>query len=555
MNQNDSQNFMDPKTLIAIALSLAVFLGWSFYMNKKYPNRLKKDSQQITTQTNKTSQPQNAQISAAEKDFKTNYNPSEDAVSYTEKDESLFEYNNEIVHFKLSSKGMGFRIFELKNYTERDNSPKIIGYSAGFLPMETNVFDNSRPLDFEITQKDNHFEGVAQYKGMIIKKSMVINHNTYAIDTKIEVSNVNESLKGLLTYLVEREHQSGGGGLFTADQYNIQDYFVLSKQDKEFLVVGQKDELYKAPTSQSKVTYSGIEVVSLGSQYFAQAIYNTANVFPEFVPFVDKGSQSALGILQYPILNRADTYTVTYTTYMGPKDVDILGKTNDKLTEIVNLGFFGSISKILMMGLQMFHKITGNWGLAIILLTLVVRLLMTPIILPSYRNMKKMSALAPHMKRLQEQYKDDPQQRGLAVMALYKEHKVNPLGGCLPMFLQLPIFFALFQVLGKSVDLYQAPFYLWIKDLSVIDPYYVFPVLSAIVMFIQMKTNPSNDTMQPAQKKMMMIMPVFMVIFFIRMPAGLNIYMFVSTLFGFIQQHYFINEKTKDNKAKVVALN
>ena len=185
--------------------------------------------------------------------------------------------------------------------------------------METNVFDNSRPLDFEITQKDNHFEGVAQYKGMIIKKSMVINHNTYAIDTKIEVSNVNESLKGLLTYLVEREHQSGGGGLLQLINIISKTILCYQSRIKSFLVVGQKDELYKAPTSQSKVTYSGIEVVSLGSQYFAQTIYNTANVFPEFVPFVDKGSQSALGILQYPILNRADTYTVTYTTYMGPK--------------------------------------------------------------------------------------------------------------------------------------------------------------------------------------------------------------------------------------------
>jgi YidC/Oxa1 family membrane protein insertase len=161
--------------------------------------------------------------------------------------------------------------------------------------------------------------------------------------------------------------------------------------------------------------------------------------------------------------------------------------------------------------------------------------------------MKKMQDIQPQLKQIRENLKDDPQKMNLEVMKVMKESKANPLSGCLPMLLQFPIFLALYQVLGQSIELYQAPFVLWIKDLSLKDPYYILPVLMGLTMFIKHKITPT--TMDPTQAKVMMIMPVLFSFFMISLPSGLTLYIFVSTLFGVAQQLYFLSEKTKEVKA------
>ena len=175
-----------------------------------------------------------------------------------------------------------------------------------------------------------------------------------------------------------------------------------------------------------------------------------------------------------------------------------------------------------------------------------------PINIASYKSMKKMQKIQPALKALRERYKDDPQTQQRETMALMKNEKVNPLSGCLPMFLQIPIFFALFRMLGQSIDLYQAPFIFWIHDLSVKDPFYVLPVLVGIVFFVQQKVTPT--TMDPAQAKIMQWMPIMFSFFMISLPSGLTLYTFVSTLFGILQQRFFMRDRhavvsTKEAKA------
>ena len=161
--------------------------------------------------------------------------------------------------------------------------------------------------------------------------------------------------------------------------------------------------------------------------------------------------------------------------------------------------------------------------------------------------MKVMSNIQPQVKEIQKKYADDRERANQEVMRLMKDSGANPLGGCLPMLLQIPIFFALYQVLGQSIELYQAPFILWIHDLSAKDPYFVIPVLMTATMFAQQKLTPS--TMEPAQQKIMMFMLLGFSVFFIALPAGLTLYMFVSTLFGVLQQVYFLRDKKKEATA------
>jgi YidC/Oxa1 family membrane protein insertase len=149
--------------------------------------------------------------------------------------------------------------------------------------------------------------------------------------------------------------------------------------------------------------------------------------------------------------------------------------------------------------------------------------------------MKNMSKISPVIKEINEKYKDDPQVRGQKMMEVYKEYKVNPLSGCLPMLLQIPVFFALYQVIGQSIELYQAPFAFWIQDLSLADPYYILPILMGVTMMAQMKLTPS--TMDPKQAKIMMFMPILFTFFMLPLPSGLTLYFFISGLFGIIQQY------------------
>jgi YidC/Oxa1 family membrane protein insertase len=209
----------------------------------------------------------------------------------------------------------------------------------------------------------------------------------------------------------------------------------------------------------------------------------------------------------------------------------------------VDFGFFDWIAQHILTMLRWFYSVVGNWGLAIILLTVVVRLLVLPFNLYSYKSMRAMQAIQPQIQALRERYKEDQQTQQQEMMRLMRDNKVNPLGGCLPVFLQFPIFIALYQVLGNSIELYQAPFILWIHDLSLKDPYYILPVLMGLTMFTQNKITP--NTMDPAQAKVMLMMPLVFTFFMVSLPSGLTLYMLVGAVFGVLQQLYFMRDRRK----------
>ncbi|MFN8369987.1 MAG: membrane protein insertase YidC [Bacteriovoracaceae bacterium] len=185
--------------------------------------------------------------------------------------------------------------------------------------------------------------------------------------------------------------------------------------------------------------------------------------------------------------------------------------------------------------LQFFYKHFPNYGLAIILLTIFVRLLTFPLQYKSFKSMKKMQVLQPELAKLREKYKADPQKMQKETMDLFKRAGANPLGGCLPMLLQMPIFFAFYTVLSNAIELVGAPFYFWLHDLSNKDPFYVLPVLMTGSMFLQQKMTPTPTT-DPMQQKVMMFMPLIFGFIMKDMPSGLSLYIFVSTLFGILQQ-------------------
>jgi len=227
---------------------------------------------------------------------------------------------------------------------------------------------------------------------------------------------------------------------------------------------------------------------------------------------------------------------ITVPLYAGPQEQDHLSKVAPGLDLAVDYGVLTVISAPLFWVLAFLNKLVHNWGVAIILLTVLIKLAFYPLSAKSYRSMAQMRVLGPKLQKLKEQYGDDRQRLHTAMMELYKTEKVNPLGGCLPVVVQIPVFIALYWALLNSVEMRQAPFMLWVHDLSAPDPYYILPIVMGITMIIQTKLNPTPP--DPIQAKVMMIMPIAFSVFFFFFPAGLVLYWVVNNTLSIAQQWY-----------------
>jgi YidC/Oxa1 family membrane protein insertase len=226
--------------------------------------------------------------------------------------------------------------------------------------------------------------------------------------------------------------------------------------------------------------------------------------------------------------------TVSMRLYAGPQELEKLKALAPGLELVVDYGWFTVLAYPLFLLLNWLENLVGNWGVAIILLTVIIKLIFYPLSAASYKSMAQMRKLAPRLQTLKERYGDDRQKLHEAMMKIYQEEKINPLGGCLPILVQIPVFIALYWVLLGAVELRQAPFALWITDLSAPDPYYVLPLIMAATMFIQMKMSPTPP--DPVQAKVMMIMPIVFSVFFFFFPAGLVLYWLVNNVLSILQQ-------------------
>jgi YidC/Oxa1 family membrane protein insertase len=255
---------------------------------------------------------------------------------------------------------------------------------------------------------------------------------------------------------------------------------------------------------------------------------------------VDNDLYTAGVVVPAPAIQPGAAATISVPLYAGPEDQDKLAALAPGLDLAVDYGWLTVLAVPLFWLLGWLHQWVGNWGVAIILLTVIIKLIFYPLSEASYRSMAKMRVMAPKLQRLKEQYGDDRQRMQQAMMELYKTQGVNPLGGCLPIIVQIPVFIALYWVLLASIELRHAPFMLWIQDLSVPDPWFVLPVLMGATMIIQTRLNPEPP--DPVQAKVMKIMPIAFSVFFFFFPAGLVLYWLVNNILSIAQQQH-INRK------------
>ncbi|MGB2130942.1 MAG: membrane protein insertase YidC, partial [Marinobacterium sp.] len=239
--------------------------------------------------------------------------------------------------------------------------------------------------------------------------------------------------------------------------------------------------------------------------------------------------------------------TVSATFYAGPKDVDQLEQIAPNLDLTIDYGWLWWIASPLYMLLKWIHSVVGNWGLAIIGITILVKAALFHLNAKAFKSMAKMRKFAPEMTRLKELYGDDRQKMSQEMMKLYQKEKINPLGGCLPILIQMPVFIALYWVLMESVELRHAPFFGYIQDLSQMDPYFILPILMGVTMFIQQSLNPTPP--DPMQAKMMKMLPIIFTFFFLWFPAGLVLYWLVNNILSIAQQ-WVINKQIESGEVK-----
>jgi|SoiMethySBSTD1v2_1073268.scaffolds.fasta_scaffold234601_2 YidC/Oxa1 family membrane protein insertase len=266
---------------------------------------------------------------------------------------------------------------------------------------------------------------------------------------------------------------------------------------------------------------------------------------------LDGGLYSAGVVVDGAPIPPGATGSVTVPLYVGPQDQDVLAKTAKGLDLVVDYGIFTILAAPLFLLLKWLHGIIGNWGWAIVVMTIIIKGAFYPLNAAAARSMAKMKIVAPKLKALQEQYANDKQQLQMKMMEMYKQEKINPLGGCLPILVQIPVFIALYWVLLSAVELRHAPWILWIHDLSAPDPWFILPVVYAITAWLQVKLSPTPMT-DPLQQKMFQIMPIAFSVLFIFFPSGLVLYWLVNNTLQIAQQ-WHVNRMLEKEAALAAA--
>lgn len=369
-------------------------------------------------------------------------------------------------------------------------------------------------------------------------KTYVFRRGDYAVDIRYDIINNSDTSKRVALYGQLRQTMvDSSGGMFMPTYRGT----AYSTQDDRY----QKYSFGKVQDRNLQQTTNGGWVAML-EHYFVSALVPSQIDQNVIYTMQAPNNEAIIGFTSRTVqIEPGDRGQVQASLFLGPKDQERLGELADHLNLTVDYGFMWWLAIPLFGLMQFIFGLVGNWGVVIILVTLIVKLILYPLTKAQYTSMAKMRMVAPKMKALKEKHGDDRQKLSAAMMKLYQEEKVNPLGGCLPMLLQLPIFLTLYWVLLESAEFRHADFALWITDLSSRDPYFILPLLMGGSMWLMQRLQPTPIT-DPMQKKLMQLMPVLFTVFFLFFPSGLVLYWLTSNVISIAQMLWIYRQIEKN---------
>jgi YidC/Oxa1 family membrane protein insertase len=371
--------------------------------------------------------------------------------------------------------------------------------------------------------------------GLAVDKVYTFKRDSYIVDVALAIRNTGTAPVAPHAYFqLTHDGKQPAGGSSLAQSFGAQSFngFAQYSTDRKFEKI-QYSDIDKGKVDAAKQASDGW--LAFIQHYFVAAWVPTASGPRDYV--VEKrpdGIYSARVVLPITAIAPGGTAKVDAPLYAGPQEQRRLKEVAPGFDLVVDYGWLTIIAWPLFWLLQQYHTLSGNWGVAIILLTVTIKIVFFPLSAASYRSMAKMKLVTPRLTKIREMYANDRARQNQAMMELYKTEKINPLGGCFPIMVQIPVFIALYWVLLAAIELRHAPFMLWIKDLAALDPYYVLPILMTVTMVIQTKLNPVPP--DPVQAKVMTFMPFVFSIFFFFFPAGLVLYWLVNNILSIAQQ-------------------
>jgi len=471
---------------------------------------------------------------------------------------------------EISTQGAELRRVELKGYAvskdrQEQNFALLDDRDGHYYVLQSGLAGSSAPLvthktpfraeltDYRLVEGSDTLEVtlVAQQPGLEARKTYRFKRGSYMVELQQTLSNTGAAALSASPYvrIARTEYESGDEPPFTSTFTGVGVYEQKEAGASSYRFAKTPlDELAKEPV---ELQQQGGWIAML-QHYFVTAILPPPG---EKLSLAAKPAQSASRgyLAQYvgAAQDVAPGAQATFKTglYIGPKLQDTIGGYAKGLELTVDYGILTPIAEPLFWLLEKLYKLTSNWGLAIILLTVVVKGAMYKLSEAQYRSMAKMKKFAPKLQDIKERYGDDRERQQKAMMELYKKEGFNPLAGCWPLLVQMPVFIALYWVLLESVELRQAPFALWLQDLTAPDPFYVLPVLFGITMFVQQKLS-GNTSMDPMQQRVMNVMPIGMTAFFAFFQSGLVLYWVTSNLIGIAQQWYITRKLANEETAK-----
>jgi YidC/Oxa1 family membrane protein insertase len=534
---------MEKKLIIAIALSIFIIVGFQYLFVKPSIQASRKTAESV---------PEAQERPAPD----TNFTKAPEGPS---PDENEAEMETDKYMLTFSNIGGAIKKIQLKDYKKAGTDEALI--LADITNPREYIFsmnDNWKRLSlnnlpYEVNRTRDEITYSLKTEGLEITKRYILHNHKHLIELQLLVRNISGSPKELSYHLV------GGSGLKET-----------KPDDKRFVEVTAKIDgtnvNFKRP-KQKIINPGNVNWSALKSKYFSIVLKPLAQTKNQFY------SEGKDGIL----VSGVETQDVTipagsfienrFVLYAGPSQTTVLKEAGYEFDETINYGFFGGISKALLAVMRICYNLTHSWGISVILLAVFLNILLFPLTLKSFKSMQKMQALHPQMEKLKAQNKDNPQRLNKEMMELYRKHKINPFGGCLPLLLQMPIFFALYQALIKSIELRGSGF-LWIKDLSMPDAVKIpvalpilgnsiniLPILMIIATIIQQNLSTKSmgtavtEEQKQQQRMMMFMMPVMFGLIFYNMPSGLVLYWLVNTVLTVLEQFVIFKPQSLTNEA------
>ena len=549
---------MENRLLVAFILSLGVFVGWGYIMSMiegppasqiQSEKELAEIPPSINSGISKQFQPNSQSKNLATPPALTSPKTNNNASDFPGK-ETTIRITTGLATYLITNKGaMVKSILLSKHKTEKGEPIDLVDQKDGaILPLAlesnnnevTNILQNAyyQPSTELLELSESKPTGTLKMQlthasGLSVLQEFTFRYNDFMVDINTQIKAPALASQNLSYNVL---YGPGMGGKVTSQT----DYIVFSGA-----TTFVNNERIETPPEDivNEVIYRGdLAWTSFQNKYFGVALIPGEGIKSAVIK--KSGDNVYVGLKMESIQSTAYS---SHILYAGTKELKVLEKSGHKLFRLMDYGWFGNkfafLVKPLLKVLQYFYDMFNNYGWAIIFVTIIIKIIFSPLTHKSFKSMKGMHKVQPYVKVIQERHKGDRQKMNEEMIELYKKHKVNPLGGCLPMVLQIPVFIALYHALFFSIELRGAPFIGWIKDLSVADPYYVWPVVMGVTMFLQQKLNPAIG--DPTQQKIMMFLPIVFTFLFMSFPSGLVLYWTVNNILTISQQAY-VYKFTKD---------